>query len=122
MLHAWPHPPVQGARGTYLSHSRAHAFPGSVVQDRPCSVHAGAAVCGGLCIVKVKLTIALARSGNLLVSRAFDPSRISGEGVTRASNRLVVARGGVGIFLRGPRGERPTVTEREGFLRALPFL
>jgi hypothetical protein len=71
-------------------------------------------------LVKVKLTIALASGGNLLVSRAFDPSRISGEGVAPGVEQIGRCAGRGGVFLRGPRAGRPTVTEREGFLRALP--
>ena len=67
----------------------------------------------------------LATAGHLLVSRAFDPLPVfspgSGEVVTQAaSNRLVVARGGVGITPRDlAREDQPP--EREGFLRALPY-
>jgi hypothetical protein len=66
--------------------------------------------------------MALATPGSLLVSRAFDPLPVSpgsGEVVTQAaSNRLVVARGGVGKTPRdlAREDQRP---EREGFLRAL---
>jgi hypothetical protein len=72
------------------------------------------------CAVKVKLTIALASGGNLLVSRAFHPSRISGESVAPGVEQIGRCAGRGGVFLRGPRAGRPTVTEREGFLRALP--
>src|ERR1700751_1579925 len=70
------------------------------------------------CAVKVKLTIALASGGNLLVSRAFHPSRISGESVAPGVEQIGRCAGRGGVFLRGPRAGRPTVTEREGFLRA----
>ena len=54
------------------------------------------------------------------MSRAFDPSQISGEGVTWASNRLVVARGGVGIFSE-VRAGRPTVDREGGLSQGPPY-
>jgi len=116
---AWPPP---GARrvGTYLSHSYPRAFPGCVVQDRACSVHAGATFGAGLCAVKVKLTIGLAATGGLILSIAFHVAGLISSGEEpKASNRLAVrGRGGDFSKSRARQDQRP---KREGFLRALPF-
>src|ERR1700746_1426878 len=108
MLHAWPRPRGLALWDISVPLSRTR-IPGFCCArqtlQRPCR----SGSCRRLCAVKVKLTNVLASRGNLLVSRALDPSQISGEGVAQASNRLVVARGGVGeFFLRGPRVGKPT--------------
>ena len=53
------------------------------------------------------------------MSRALNPSRVSGGGVAQALNRLVVARGGVGNFfseVRAPEDQR----DQEGGLSQGP--
>src|SRR3984893_324848 len=96
----------------------------SVVQDRLCSVHAGAAFPlrrRQLCAVNVKLTKGLGVGASLLGSAHFNSHRLAsgaGEVVTRAvSNSLVDARRR-GDFL--PCAAR-SARAREGLLRALPF-
>src|ERR1700730_8174504 len=76
----------------------------SVLQDRPCSVHAGAAFPAGwrqLCAVNVKLTKGLELGASLLGSAHSSSHRLApwaGEVVTQAvSNSLVVAQGGVSM-------------------------
>jgi hypothetical protein len=79
-------------------------IPFSVLQERLCSVYAGAAFLerrGRVCAVKVKLTIGFGIGGWLLwsagsIARRFSPG--SGEMATQAaSNSLVIVRGGVGM-------------------------
>jgi hypothetical protein len=79
-------------------------IPRIVLQDRLCSVHAGAAFLPPrprLCAVNVKLTMGLGIGASLLVSAHSSACRFApgaGEVATQAvSNSLVVARGGVGM-------------------------
>src|SRR5450432_3012961 len=112
MLHASTLPRRMARRDRSVPLLRTR-IPRFVLQDRLCSVHAGAAFLSPrprLCAVNVKLTMRLAIGPSLLgsahsVAQRFSPG--AGALATRAvSNSLVVARGGVGMYPCAARSAR----------------
>src|ERR1700682_2013775 len=104
MLHISTLPRRMARRDRFVPLSRTR-IPRIVLQDRLCSVHAGAAFSllrPRLCAVNVKLTMGLGIGASLLVSAHSSacpgllpgPARLATQAV---SNSLVVARGGVGM-------------------------
>src|ERR1700682_359630 len=126
MLHISTLPRRMARRDRFVPLSRTR-IPRIVLQDRLCSVHAGAAFSllrPRLCAVNVKLTMGLGIGASLLVSAHSSacPGLLQGPArlLHRRCQTVWSSRGRGGDVTRFRCAGRSART-REGFLRALPF-